>query len=98
MHKCNKCNANFEQENDLINHNASRHSLKRSFNEKEMISNKKKSLICDVCNKSYSDQGKFKKHQFYCLKCKQCKKKFANNKEFQKHRKQHFLLKKKHRK
>ena len=95
MYKCNKCLNAFENEEDLINHNISSHSSKRLQNTEKNVSNKKSKLVCDLCQKTFSDTSKLKRHLRHCLRCKQCGKKFQNNIEFQKHRQEHFILKKK---
>ena len=94
MYKCNKCKKVFENENDLINHNISKHSSKRLQNAEEDISDKKSKLVCDVCQKTFADGAKLKDHLRTCLKCKQCNKRLPNNTAFQKHRQEHFILKK----
>ena len=85
------CKQNFEDENDLINHNAIAHSSKRSNNENEGILGKRRRLQCDKCSKNFMKSSNLKQHQYYCLKCNVCRKQFSSNTELQKHRYQHFL-------
>ena len=90
MYNCNNCNTEFENENDLINHNKSTHSFNSSQRKNENTKEKKKRLNCDKCGKKFINSLTLKRHQYNCLKCNVCRKKFTNNNELQKHRYQHF--------
>ena len=91
MYKCAKCKTEFKSENDLINHNISKHSSKRKSTNEEQLKTKKGKFNCDKCSDEFSSQYFLKKHQEQCLKCNLCQKQFTNNKNLQSHRMQHFV-------
>ena len=58
MYNCNKCKKEFENENDLINHNISKHSSKRLQSAEENISIKKSKIVCGACQRPFTDTTK----------------------------------------